>query len=242
MSASEPDNPAFNWVRDNLSIKEKIIVLTQPSAFILANIGLVTQIGALTPMWDITPRVRLCFEMSPLYADAYYTLNPNTFKTLKLDYLIISDIYLSQLTVQRRNDLMNTSYFQPVFVDPLHQEKILKITPKYLEEGKNLNGTLSQLAEIAPKKGTYFIEYTPNIPENMFRALRVLLYDRDVYHLIGAAFYNGIIDVEIKLHDRFLDNYDYLILGAATDPKTICRCEAKLLWTGLGNSIKLWKT
>lgn len=243
MVPPEPDTPpSFTWIRDNLSVKERILVLTQPSPATIANAGLVTQIGALTPMWDITPRVENVFEMSPLYSDAYFTLNPDTLRTLKINYLIIGSNYLPQLAVYRKQDLANKRYFQPVFIDPSRGETIYKVTPEYLNESQNLGGTLTELAQIAPKQGTYYIEYVPNIPENMFRALRVLLYDRDVYHPIGAAFYNGSINVEIKSHTKLIDNYDFLVLADATDPKSICHCQAKLLWTGLGNGLKLWKT
>ncbi len=233
---------SFAWIRDNLSVNERIIVFNQPSVIIIANIGLAEQVGALTPMWDLTPRVENVFEMSPMYADAYFTLNPDTMRTLKIRYLIVSNAYLSQVTDQRKSDLFNQRYFIPVFIDSTKNETILKITPEYLAEGKNINGTLTELEQIAPKKGTYYIEYVPNMSENMFRALRVLLYNRDVYHPIGAAFYNGSINVEITNHEALIDNYDYLVLSSKTDPATICHCKAKLLWNGFGNDIKLWQT
>ncbi len=242
MPPSEPNRPSFNWIRDNLAVNERIIVLTQPSPFEQPNITLSTVIGALTPTWGHKPRAEVIWEMTPWYADAYFTLNPDVLQTLKINYLIIGSNYLPQLAIQRKQDLLNTRYFQPVFIDDENKQTIFKVTNEYLYEAKNLEGTLSELEQIAPKKGTFYLEYTPNIPENMFRAVRLLLYDRDVYHPIGAAFYNGSIDVKLIYHKTLLNNYDYLILGAATDPKTICHCEAKLLWSGFGNNIKLWKT
>lgn len=239
---NEPEKESFNWVRDNLSVKERIIVLTHPSPFDNPNVALSTQIGAYTPTWGPTPRAEVVWEITPLYIDSYLTLNPSALHSLKIDYLIISNYYLPQLASERMQDLLNRRYFQPAFIDSRQAEVIFKVTPEYLAEGKNLGGTLTELAQIAPKEGTFFIEYIPNIPENMFRALRVLLHDRDVYHQIGAAFYNGSIDVKLIIHKTLISSYDYLILGTATDPKTICHCEAKLLWTGYGNGIKLWKT
>lgn len=239
---SAPEKKSFNFVRDNLSVKERIIVLTSLSPFDNPNVALSTTIGAYTPTWGITPRAEVVWEITPLYIDAYLTLNPSTLRSLKIDYLIIGNDYLLQLTASRRQDLVNKRYFQPVFTDPSGGEIIYKVTPEYLNESQNIGGTLSELEQIAPKKGTFYIEYVPNIPEHMFRALRVLLFDRDVYHPIGAAFYNGSIDVELIQHETLIENYDYLILGAATDPKTICNCEAKLIWSGFGNGIKLWKT
>lgn len=242
MPPSEPDHLSFNWIRDNLEVKERIIVLTQSSPFELPNIALSTVIGALTPMWDREPRAEVVWEMTPLYADAYFTLNPDILRTLKINYLIIGNNYLPQLAVSRRQDLVNKRYFQPVFIDSTRKETIFKVSSEYLNEGQNLGGTLSELEQIAPKKGTFYIEYVPNISENMFRALRVLLYDRDVYHPVGAAFYNGSIDIQLIVHNTLLETYDYLVLGATTNPETICHCDAKLLWTGFGNGIKLWKT
>lgn len=242
LATPEPESASFNWIRNNLPIQERILVLTQSNVATIANMGLAIQVGAFTPMWDLTPKVEAVFDMSPLYADAYYTLNPNTLSILKINYLIISNNYLSQLTEQRYKDLQNRRYFQPVFTDIVEGEEVLKVTPEYFKEGSDLNGTFSELSKIAPKKGTYYIEYTPNIPENMFRALRVLLFDKDVYYPIGAAFYNGTINVNITQHNTLLENYNYLVLATTTDPKTICNCKATLLWTGLGNGIRLWKT
>lgn len=239
---SQPNNLSFNWIRDNLAVKERIIVLTKSSPFELPNTTLSTEIGALTPMWDRKPRAEVVLEMTPLYADAYFTLNPAVLRTLKINYLIIGNNYLPQLAVSRRQDLVNKRYFQPVFIDSSRGETIYEVTPEYLNESQNLGGTLTELEQIAPKEGTFYIEYVPNIPENMFRALRLLLYDRNVYNPIGAAFYNGSIDIQLIVHNTLLDNYDYLVLGATTDPKTVCHCEAKLLWSGFGNGIKLWKT
>lgn len=234
--------PSFNWIRDNLDVKERIIVLTKTSPYELPNIALSTETGALTPLWGERPRAEIVWEMTPLYSDAYFTLNPEILKTLKINYLIIGDDYLPQLAASRKEDLGNKRYFQPVFTDSIDKETIFKVTSEYLNESKNIGGTFSELEKIAPKKGTFYIEYTPNISENMFRALRVLLHDRDVYHPIGAAFYNGSIDVQLITHKTLLENYDYLILGAETDPKTICHCATKLLWIGIGTDIKLWKT
>lgn len=242
MTPAEPSVPSFNWIRDNLPVSERIIVLTHPSPYGLPNAALSEQIGAFTPTWDLEPRAEVVLEVTPLYIDAYLTLNPDVLRTLKINYLIIGSNYLPQLAASRTQDLANGRYFQPVFSYSKSGETIFKVTTEYLDQGKNFGGTLTELEQIAPKKGTFYIEYIPNIPENIFRALRVLLHDRDVYHPIGAAFYNGSIDVKLIVHKTLLSSYDYLILGTATDPKIICQCEAKLLWTGVGNGIKLWKT
>lgn len=244
MRPEELPSSSFNWIRNHLSIKERILVLTQPTPYhsALSNIALVTQVGALTPMWDITPRVENVFDMGPTFIDIFYTLNPGILKKFAVNYLIIGSDYKSQLIPERKKDLENNHYFEKVFTDSIKNEIILKITSKYLLKGKDLEGTLQELEKIAPEKGTFYIEYLPNLPEQTFRALRLLLHDRDVYHPIGAAFYNGSIDVKLIQHNTLIDSYDYLVLAESTDPKTICHCDAKLLWSGLGNGIKLWKT
>lgn len=240
------EKPQWNWIRQNIPLDKRILVLTDVNPIPAPNIELVREMGALTPVWGPTPRAYDSFDMSPIYADVYYTLNPSLLKVLKANYLIISNRYVENLTAQRKADLSNPEYFEVAYERPgstdAQFEKVLRVKEEYLSEGKNLDGTLTQLYEVTPKTGSFYIDYPPNITENMYRALRLLLHDREIYYNPAGSFYNSRIDVEVKYYGEGLDSYDYLILGESVDPKSICRCETSLIWSGLGNGLKLWKT
>lgn len=237
----DPLSPSFLWVQRNLPIKERLIVLNQPNPTIITNMGLVMYVGALTPMWNLQPKVSENFDMSPLYADAYFTLDPAILRELKISYLIIGKNYLPQLTQKRKQDLDNKDYFQVVFQSPNKEETIYKITSKYLAEANNIGGTLTELAQIAPKSGTYYIDSVPLIPERMFAALILSLADRDLYYTKGA-WYDARFNANLKVNPYLLGRYDFLLLSDKTPPEAICSCQAKLMWSGTGNGIKLWKT
>ena len=77
----------------------------------------------------------------------------------------------------------------------------------------------------------------------MFRALRLLFNDREIYYNKAGSFYNGRIDIDVNASDFKPDGkYDYLILSKDVDPKIICHCKATLIWKGFGNDIYLWST
>ena len=155
---------------------------------------------------------------------------------------MITNPYIAQLPKERLQDLLNKDFFTSVFISSDKSMIILEVKPKFLSEGKNFDGTFAQLEQIAPKDGTYCIDYPPNITENVYRILRLLLYDRRHYCNKGGAFYNARIDITLDFPRDNPDQYDFLVLGKDVDPKTICNCQTKLLWTGLGNGVKFWQT
>lgn len=238
-------NPFFDWVKNNIPLQKRILMLTSPTPYIpsnLSNLNLITEVGTLTPLWGLQPKAFYGADISPIYLDVFYTLNPEFLKILKLDYIVVSDQYLSQLPEDRIKDLSNTDFFQITFQDPLNNLAILKVTPNYLSSDKNYKGTIYELTKIAPQIGSYFIEDAPNIQENIYRALRLSLNDREMHYNFHAAFYNFQVDIDLKYYGEPNGDYDYLILGDKTDPKSLCKCNTKLLWQGLGNGVKVWQT
>src|SRR3989344_2085639 len=238
--------PLYNWIRQNIPFEKRGLMLTDPNPSSSSNTDLVTQVGTFTPVWT-NEYYAQGFDTNPTYSDVFYTLNPELVKLLRLDFIVISDQYLSILPSKRVADLKNQNFFQPTFTDWTNNYTVLRILPKYLKEGENLNGTFYQLVQIAPVEGKYFVEEVPIIPEDMHRAVRLALYQREVYERekffpFSDAFYNFVIDVDMKYYGVYRGKFDYLILSSKTDPKTICNCATKLLWEGVGNGIKLWET
>ena len=235
-------NPVIKWVGENIPPDKRVIALTDTLFSNSTNIDLVKDGGVLTPMWPPKPRVHDSYDISPTYADLHYTLNPQAIKVLKIDYILTTNSYFAQLPKDRQHDLSNKDYFNPIFTSSDKSTIILEVKSKFLLEGKNFEGTFTQLDQIAPQNGAYCIDYPPNISENVYRILRLLLYDRRHYCNKGGAFYNARLDITLDFPRDNPDQYDYLVLGKDVDPQTICHCQTKLLWTGLGNGVKFWQT
>lgn len=235
-------NPIFEWIKNNIDKDRRILALVDTNPIPASNLTLVTEAGASTPIWAPNIRVHDSFDMSPTYADFYYTLNPQIFKLLRVNYILTSNQYRSSLPQKRQIDLTNPDFFKPVFTNLGTDIIIYEMQENFLTEGKNLEGTFTQLAGIAPLDGTYYIDYPPNISENVFRALRLLLYNRNVYCNRQGGFYNQRIDIEIDKCNEGAQKYDYLVLGDTVNPETICHCKTTLIWAGLGNGVKFWKT
>ncbi|MBI3103876.1 hypothetical protein HYZ05_02965 [Candidatus Daviesbacteria bacterium] len=237
-----PKLSEFEWIEKNIPFNDRLLIFVENQPIPATNLQLLREIGALTPGWSPKPRVYYGFDMSPIYNDIYYTLNPKLIEILKLKYLALGQEFSSRLPEIRKKDLQNPYYFQPVYKNPTGNFVIFKILPQYLSEAENLNGTFMQLEEVAPKKGSYYIDYPPNIDERTFRALRLLLHDREIYYNILGAPYNFMIDVPLKYFGEKADHYDFLVLGVNVNPKTICQCKANLIWEGLSNGLRLWQT
>ena len=234
----------YTWIRNNIPVDKKIIMLTDVSPTSSSNTDLVIKAGTLTPVWT-SEYLATGFDTNPTYSDIFYTLNPQLLKILKIDYVVIGDQYLTQLakiSPKRISDIKNPDFFQPITHDSQSGYRILRVLPKYLSEGENLNGTFYELTNIAPKIGSYFMEGYPSIDFGFHRSAQLALYDREIYYDINKApLYAFVIDVALKYYEAHKGEYDYLILGKNTDPKKFCNCSPKLLWEGLGNGIKLWK-
>lgn len=231
-----------NWIDNNISLNQRLVALTDIRPSNSTNIDLVKETGILTPVWAPTPRVHDSFDISPTYSDLYYTLNPEIIKELKINYLLISGPYFSQLPKNRQQDFTNNDFFKPVFTLNDNSIIILEVKHRYFSEGKDLDGTFNQLGKIAPRIGTYCLDYPPNITENVYRILKLLLYDRRTYCDHGGAFYNARVDVELNPRTDNPAKYDYLVLGKDVDPETICHCQAELIWEGMGNGVRFWRT
>lgn len=238
----QPVNLLIKWIENNIPSDKRIVALTSLQPYNSINIELVIKAGKLTPMWPPKPRVHDSFDISPTYADLHYTLNPQAFKALGIDYILITNPYFQQLPKKRQQDVLNRDFFSPIFTSDDNSVIVLEVKSKFLSEGENFEGTFAQLDQIAPQDGAYCIDYPPNISENVYRILRLLVANRKNYCNGGGAFYNARIDVYLNPPMEKVNRFDYLLLGKDVDPKTICNCQAKLLWKGLGNGVKFWQT
>lgn len=235
----EPKKPIFEWVKKNIPLQERILALMESNPTPSANMNLATQVGAYIPIWPSGIRNYDSFDVSPAYVDLYYTLNPSSLDKLKVTYLIINNIYFSQLPESRKADIFNREFFQPVFSDP-SGEVVLKVLSQYLMFGKNFVGTLEEFEKSAPKEGVFYIDKKSTEAMNIYRPLRLLFHERKVYGEIDD--WNSRIGVNISFYGIKTGHYDYIVGGNNLDPVTICQCQTKLIESVLNNQLHLWKT
>lgn len=237
----EIPNPILEWIRININKDQRILALLDTNPILLADMLIAKETGSLTPIWGPKIRSYDSFDMSPIYIDLYYTLNPETLKILGVNYILTNNLYRSTLHNQRQADISNFSFFKPVFVMQ-NDIVIYEVLDDYLKSEQNIDGTFIQLEKIAPLAGKYFIDYPPNITENVFRILRLLFNNREIYCNRQGAFYNSRIDIDLNNCKNPIEKYDYLLLGASVDPQTVCHCNTTLLWKGFKNGVNFWKT
>lgn len=223
---------SFEWIKNNLPVEKRILALTDSGIVPSSNMDLATQIGVFTPIWAPEIRAYENYDTSPAYADLYYTLNPKLLRKLKVDYLIINNTYVSRLPEQRKKELLNYSYFQPVYSDP--SEIIIKVMPAYLQANDIVTGTLEELDKIAPLNSTFYLDHKSL---DFYRAVAMVLRERRIY---GEHDYWSRIEGKIPIFGK-LDHYDYLVLGKDIIPQGICDCNATKVWSGLLDSVNLWK-
>jgi hypothetical protein len=246
-SIADKPNDWQKWVKKNTNINDNILVLNDTIPVNSGNIELVRKVGAHTPVWGDDIRVYDSFDTSPIFSDVFYTLNPNLLEELSVKYLVTNDTYLASIHPERIVDIKNPDYFSTAYQMPTSLDskntKILEIKNGYLKNAKSLNGTFNQLSSIAPKNGTYYIDYPPNITEGVFRILLLTLRNHEIYYNTQGAFYNSRLSVDAPYYgSQDKEKYDYYVLGKAVDPLSLCSCtNIELIWEGYGNNVNLWK-
>ncbi len=240
---TDPANAEYKWIKDNLKVDSRILPFTETFPTTSSVLGLAKYVGIFTPVWYDKPEVQ-GFDVSPPYLDLFFTQNPEILKILKVDYIMTNKLYRSTLLSERLADFNNMEYFQTVYSDKEGDIIISKILPAYFLKAQNYKGTFYELSQILPSKGTFFIEQPPGIKEAVWRVAFLTLQMRDFemyYSLKFIPVYNFIINVDLKFNGESNDKYDYLMLGSKTDPKSICYCQAKLVWSQVTGYVNLWK-
>lgn len=239
---SDPPKAEHIWMRDNLKVDTRILPFTDkfPSD---SPVELAKYVGIFTPLWYEKPEAQGS-GVTPPYLDLFFTQNPEILKSLKVDYIMTNKLYRSTLPVERLADLNNIEYFMTVYSDKEGDVIISKVLPAYFIEAENYKGTFYELPQILPLKGAFFIEQPPGIMEAVWRVAFITLQMRDYemyYRLNFIPVYNYIINVDLKFNGESSNTYDYLVLGPKTDPKSICHCETKLIWSQIAGYLNLWK-
>ncbi len=245
---------SVDWLKKNISIKARVMDMITGSYYtnrwgersdLRAGIQLSIYAGVMTPLFG--PKIRdLHFEASPEYFDAFYTLNPSSFKTLDVNYLVMDDNLFKKLPEIRQQELMNPKYFSLVYKNSqdLLSERIYQINDAFLNEAKDLNGTFAELDQIIPKQAEIFVDDRRDINSwnHLFKAVTLKFKDRNSYTVNSPVTY---MQADVYYRIGFADKapkYDYLILYKTTKPESVCNCHPQLIWQGLDNEVSLWKT
>lgn len=227
------------WLKNNISFEKRVLVLDKNAPHPSGQVRALVEAGVFAPVFSGDYRA-FTIEASPEYMDIAYYLSPQALKKLKINILLIDNIFYETLPEKRKQQLIDERYFEKIFNSI--GEKIYKIKVDYLENGSELDGTFAQLISNISTSGKIYIDNEENFkPSFLRRPLIFTLKDKDIYYLPQSGVYLNV-EADINSHPpRENFDYGYLVLGKDTDPYDLCMCKAELVWTGLRGQVVLWK-
>lgn len=232
------------WLKNNVNYNEKVIVLDKNAPHPSGQARALVESGVFAPVFHGNFRA-FTIEASPEYIDIAYFLSPEALNKLKINILLIDNDFFETLPEKRKKQLEDSYYFEKIFDDSSYSsdwERIYKVNDKYLEYGEELDGTFVQFQAVLLAQGKIYIDNEENFnPSFLRRPVIFSLRDRDIYYLPQSGVY---LNVETNInshHPLESEDYDYLVLGKSTDPKSICNCQAKVIWTGLKGEVFVWQ-
>ncbi len=238
--------PGMLWLRENIGLNERVMVLDVRSPHPSGIARAMTQSGVLSPTFDAKYKV-YTVEPSPEYIDIASTLSPKALEEFKISILFIDSYYFESLPEIRKEQLDNQQFFS-LLTEKIQKdnswERVYRISDGYLKYGGELEGTFDELQEIVPKNKKIYIDSENNFKTSFLR--RPLIFsmreDRDLYFKNESGVY---LNVEVNIpHKEPSDNdsYDYLLISTTTDPQSVCKCKAEFIWKGIYSEVTLWKT
>lgn len=221
---------------------ERVLVLDKNAPHPSGQFRAMIDAGLFAPLFAGNFRV-FTVEASPEYLDAAYYLNPKALASLKIDTLLVDDMFYQTLPNLRKQQLNNDEYFEQIFAQSAGEnpEKIFRIKNKFLKEGSEIERSFAELKSFIPS-GRIYIDSEKNFnPSYLRKALIFSLRDKDIYYLPESGVYLNV-ETNINSHPPREDHdYEYLVLGKNTNPLNLCNCQTKLIWTGIKGQVFLWK-
>lgn len=242
-TVSTAEKPEYKWVKDSLSVSTRILPFMEKFPTSGPVLDLVRRAGVFVPVWYQEPQVQ-GFDVSPVYLDLFFTLNPRILQAIKLEYIMTNSLYRSTLPPERLADLNNREYFQVVYSDEKNDMVISKILPFYLRKAENYQGTFDDLAQILPSQSAVFIDSPPAINETVWRPIFLTLQMQNLKMYYKTNFlpvYNFIINVKLRNSGESNNKYNYIVLGPGTDPQAIVKGTTKLSWSHRSGYVKVWQ-
>lgn len=232
------------WLKDNANFNDRVVVLDKNAPHPSGQARALVEAGVFTPVFYGNFRA-FTIEASPEYIDIAYYLSPEALKKLKVNILLIDNVFFETLPKIRKQQLDDEAYFEKVFDysnNRTEWEKIYKIKNEYLENGGELDGAFVELSLFLPTQGNIYIDNEENFdPSFLRRPLIFSLRDKEIYYSPQSGVYLNV-ETDINSHPPIKSgDYDYLVLGKNTNPENICDCLARLIWTGLKGEVFMWK-
>lgn len=248
----------MEWLKKNSDVKTRYLDLITGSYYTphkgyrqpRSYLQIMIEAGVMTPLFGPSPKA-IQPEPSPEYFDAIYTLNPSALKKLGISRIILDDLSFEWLPEKRKEDIANTKFFVPIYQDykDMYHEQIYQILPSYFNEGEELEGTLAELDKIIPAKANVYLsdQYEAFKAVQLYRVVSLTLKDRSMYlkSTSPTGWYNTPyvgVEAVVRIDDPSkISKFDFLIYYSEGDPSVTCRCQAKLIWTGLNKQIFVWE-
>lgn len=239
----QQSSAGIKWLKDYADFDERILVLDKNAPHPSGQVRALVEAGVSAPVFAGNFRA-FTIEASPEYIDAAYYLSPHALKKLDINILLIDDIFLKTLPNERKQQLKNNKFFERIFYDSENEnaETIYRIKEAYFEEEQEIDETFEQMVSVLPSFGRIYIDNEEGFnPSYLRRPVIFSIRDKDIYYLPQSGVYLNV-ETNINSHPPREDrDYDYLILGKNTSPQNLCKCQTKLIWTGLKGQVFLWK-
>lgn len=235
---------AHIWIKNNLSLKERVVVLDSRTPHPSGAAKLMINSGVSSPVFAGGFK-SYSIEAGPEYMDIAYTLSPKALNDLSIDYLLLDNVYIEKLPQSRREQLNNDSLFEILHHSNKEDggwERVYKVKGEYFRLSQELDGTLSQFKKIAPLQGSYYIDDDKKFnPDFLRRAIIFTLKDRDLSFVAGSGVYQHT-EIIVNFKDHQAGNkYKYYVLADGTSPFVLCQCQTKALWQSYNKMFFLWE-
>lgn len=239
----QQSSAGIKWLKDYADFDERVLVLDKNAPHPSGQVRALVEAGVSAPVFAGNFRA-FTIEASPEYIDAAYYLSSHALKKLNIDLLLIDNIFFKTLPEIRKKQLQNNKFFEIIFdnSDSENGEIIYRIKEAYFEEEQEIDETFEQMVSVLPSFGRIYIDNEESFnPSYLRRPLIFSIRDKDIYYLPQSGVYLNV-ETNINSHPPREDHdYDYLVLGKNTSPHNLCKCQTKLIWTGLKGQVFLWK-
>ncbi len=220
----------LDWISNNLPYNSKIFFIDgflRDANYSDLTLQGIQGYGLYIPISSVNYKMHTA-EYGVEAIDLITTLDPQSLRSLKIDYLYIKSNVLSNFSLQRQKDISNVSFFKPVYTD--EAGTLYEVLQSYNATGNE--NTIKSLSQLILPSSSIFIDSVPSINFYVRAAMILGLEDSgDLYSIWGSGHYN-YVEKFLTINDiSKAGKYDYLVLGPKTNPLSVCKCSSvKKIW------------
>ncbi len=232
------------WIIHNIPRGARFLSIDEFTPYSPRTVDMMTKVGVFSPSFSQKYRA-YTLEGSPEYIDLAYTLNPSFMEKFKISHVLIDSEGFKNLPSIRKKDLLNPVFFTLVYdSDGKNWEKIFSVNEEYIKNGDDLGGTFKELDEQIPDGSSVYIDDWEDtlIWSQHRKSVIFALKDKKPMYVWGPGVYLNVLADIYGRPPQEGEKFEYLVLFKDTKAEEICTCRARLIWSGIGSNVNLWKT